>query len=118
MSYRNGKLHHEIQAAVDSRPAVLEPWGMFHILEACDKIANERDDLRAALAQRAEVDATNLLQRWYDLYGGSTMEIREKYPEDKYAQGEMATLDKDTEQFLGIESQYQRTDMNSHQGEK
>ena len=73
---------------------------------ALNKQQAERADAVAQRAEGALSDAKALLQRWYDLYGGSTLEIRAKYPEDKYAQGEMSVLDKDTEKFLGIESQY------------
>ena len=39
--------HPEIQAAIDSAPSPLEPWGMMHILAVCNRIAKERDELKA-----------------------------------------------------------------------
>ena len=46
-----------------------------------------------ARSQRPEGDAIKLLQRWRDLYGGSTCT-------DKASQKDMTELDKDTEAFL------------------
>lgn len=54
------------------------------------------------MARCTDESARALIQRWYDLYGGSTVP-------DIYAQQEMIALDFDTEEFLGIESQYKGT---------
>ena len=74
--------------------------------ELAKATAHRVTDIKAPLAEVGTPDAKALLQRWYDLYGGSKLTIRDKYPEDKYAQAEMDELDRDTEKALGIASQY------------
>lgn len=43
--------HPDIQRAIDTRPQPLEPWGMMHILETCNRIADERDRLKSVNAE-------------------------------------------------------------------
>jgi len=45
MGEQKRERHPRIQQAIDTMPAVLEPWGMLHLIEACSEIAYERDAL-------------------------------------------------------------------------
>jgi hypothetical protein len=52
--------HPEIQEAIDTAPSILEPWGMMHILGACNRIADERDEAVRLLKTLASSASSHL----------------------------------------------------------